>query len=153
MDRATALSLWKDVLAGSVRAEGPDLSARQAAIMMRIYLEPGPHTVRGLAGALHLGKPAVSRALDALTTLDFVRRRKDERDLRNVLVQRTSAGTDYLSELGDRILACEQALDISSETLEALRETQREAHRETDRERLGETSAAASGKPSARSAA
>jgi len=71
MDRATALSLWKDVLANSVKAEGPDLSARQAAILMRIYLEPGPHTVRGLAGALNLGKPAVSRALDALTALDL----------------------------------------------------------------------------------
>ena len=63
-------NLWKDVLANSVKAEGPDLSARQAAILMRIYLEPGPHTVRGLAGALNLGKPAVSRALDALTVLD-----------------------------------------------------------------------------------
>ncbi len=107
MDRATALSLWKDVLANSVKAEGPDLSARQAAILMRIYLEPGPHTVRGLAGALNLGKPAVSRALDALTALDFVRRRKDEQDLRNVLVQRTTQGADYLCEFGDRICQCE----------------------------------------------
>src|SRR5579871_2601938 len=130
MDRATALSLWKDVLANSVRAEGPDLSARQAAIMMWIYLEPGPHTVRGLAGALRLGKPAVSRALDALTTLDFVRRRKDERDLRNVLVQRTARGSDYLSELGDRICACEQALEISGETLEALKEVHARAQSE-----------------------
>ncbi|MBI1359794.1 MAG: MarR family transcriptional regulator [Alphaproteobacteria bacterium] len=110
MDRSTALSLWKDVLADSVKTEGPDLSARQAAILMRIYLEPGPHTVRGLAGALNLGKPAVSRALDALTTLDFVRRRRDEQDLRNVLVQRTPQGAEYLSEFGDRICQCEQAI-------------------------------------------
>jgi DNA-binding MarR family transcriptional regulator len=110
MDRTTALALWKDVLSGSVKAEGPDLSARQAAILMRVYLDPGPHTVRGLAGALGLGKPAVSRALDALTALDFVRRRKDEQDLRNVLVQRTHQGAEYLSEFGDRIIACEQAL-------------------------------------------
>ena len=66
MDRASALALLKDVLAETVRADGPDLNVRQAAILLRVSLEPGPHTVRGLAEALQLGKPAVSRALDAL---------------------------------------------------------------------------------------
>src|ERR1700754_2806357 len=66
MDRAAALALLNDVLSATVKADGPDLNARQAAILMRVALEPGPHTVRGLAEALSLGKPAVSRALDAL---------------------------------------------------------------------------------------
>ena len=74
MDRVEALTLLKDVLAETVRADGPDLNVRQSAILLRVALEPGPHTVRGLAEALGLGKPAVSRALDALEELgaDYV---------------------------------------------------------------------------------
>lgn len=106
MDRLAALSLWKDVLTASVRAEGPDLSARQTAILLRVYLGQGPHTVRGLAGALKLGKPAVSRALDALSGLQLVLRKKDETDLRNVLIERTPRGMSYVAEFADRILAC-----------------------------------------------
>ena len=74
MDRSAALALLKDVLAETVRAEGPDLNVRQAAILLRVSLEPGPHTVRGLAEALGLGKPAVSRALDALQGLGLANR-------------------------------------------------------------------------------
>jgi DNA-binding MarR family transcriptional regulator len=110
MDRAIALALWKDVVTLTVKADGPDLSARQFAILMRIYLEPAPHTVRGLAQALDLGKPAVTRALDALESLGFVKRKKDEADLRNVLVQRTVQGSVFLSEFAERITSCERAL-------------------------------------------
>lgn len=106
MDRLAALGLWKDVLTASVRAEGPDLSARQTAILLRIYLGNGPHTVRGLAAALKLGKPAVSRALDALSGLQLVMRKKDEADLRNVLIERTPRGMAYVAEFADRITEC-----------------------------------------------
>lgn len=109
MDRATALALLKDVLAETVRADGPDLNVRQAAILLRVSLEPGPHTVRGLAEALSLGKPAVSRALDALSGLGLARRMPDESDRRSVLVQTTDRGHAALAGLGDRVIACERA--------------------------------------------
>ena len=110
MDRASALALLKDVLAETVRADGPDLNVRQSAILLRVSLEPGPHTVRGLAEALQLGKPAVSRALDALEGLGFAARVPDESDRRSVLVQSTARGLAALAGLGDRVIACERAL-------------------------------------------
>jgi DNA-binding MarR family transcriptional regulator len=110
MDRASALALLKDVLAETVRADGPDLNVRQSAILLRVSLEPGPHTVRGLAEALQLGKPAVSRALDALEGLGFATRVPDESDRRSVLVQSTARGLAALAGLGDRVISCERAL-------------------------------------------
>lgn len=110
MDRASALALLKDVLAETVRADGPDLNVRQAAILLRVSLETGPHTVRGLAEALQLGKPAVSRALDALEGLGLAQRVPDESDRRSVLVQSTARGLAVLAGLGDRVIACERAI-------------------------------------------
>jgi DNA-binding MarR family transcriptional regulator len=59
--------------------------------------------VRGLAAALNIAKPAVVRALDRLEELDFVRRREDPDDKRNVLLERTVKGAVYLRETGDLI--------------------------------------------------
>lgn len=97
------LALWRGVMLDIVRGEAPDLTARQMALLMTVYLTPGPHTVRGLAQALGVGKPAVTRALDTLCDLDFLRRKRDTNDKRNVLVQRTVAGSVYLTEFGERI--------------------------------------------------
>ncbi|HHN67662.1 MAG TPA: MarR family transcriptional regulator, partial [Thermopetrobacter sp.] len=40
-----ALSLWRDVNLAMVHDDAPDLSARQMAILLIVYLEPPPHTV------------------------------------------------------------------------------------------------------------
>ncbi|HBS35519.1 MAG TPA: MarR family transcriptional regulator [Parvularcula sp.] len=92
------LSNWRDVLADSVRSDGPDLSMRQWAILLTVYLNSGPHTVRALARELGVPKPAISRALDALSILGFVRRVRDEADRRIVLVQKTPEGSIYIDE-------------------------------------------------------
>lgn len=92
------LSNWRDVLADSVRSDGPDLSMRQWAILLTVYLNAGPHTVRALARELGVPKPAISRALDALSILGFVRRVRDETDRRIVLVQRTPEGSIYIDQ-------------------------------------------------------
>jgi DNA-binding MarR family transcriptional regulator len=97
------LNLWRGALVESVRRDGPDLSARQMALMLTVYLTPPPHTVRGLAEALNISKPAVTRALDRLGTLDMIRRKPDEADRRSVNVQRTVKGSVYLSEFSDMI--------------------------------------------------
>jgi len=62
------------------------------------YLNEGGHTVRGLAQDLNVSKPAITRALDRLTELDFVRRKVDPADRRSVLVQRTVKGAAFLRE-------------------------------------------------------
>lgn len=98
MTGAVSLSIWRDVTADVVRDEGPDLSLRQWAIILTVYLNPGPHTVRGLARDLNVPKPAISRALDALSILGFVRRVRDENDKRIVLVHKTPEGSLYLDK-------------------------------------------------------
>ena len=87
-----ALDLWRGAIVESVRREAPDLSARQMALLLTVYLSPPPHTVRGLALALNVSKPAVTRALDRLSEFGLVRRKVDEDDRRSVLIQRTVKG-------------------------------------------------------------
>ncbi len=92
------LTSWREVMCDAVRADGPDLSMRQWAILLTVYLNPGPHTVRALARDLNVPKPAISRALDALSILGFVKRVRDARDKRIVLVQKTTEGAIYVDE-------------------------------------------------------
>jgi len=99
-----ALSLWRDVLVASHTISSPDLTARQMALLLTVYLKPPPHTVRGLADQLHMSKPAVTRALDALGARDFLKRRRDESDRRNVLIGRTVKGSVFVSDFADTIL-------------------------------------------------
>ncbi|MEI7609217.1 MAG: MarR family transcriptional regulator [Rhodospirillaceae bacterium] len=99
-----ALGLWRKALVASVRCDGPDLSARQMALLLTVYLCDPPHTVRGLAVALNISKPAITRALDRLSVLGFIKRRRDTEDRRNVLVQRTVQGSVYLSEFSEMVV-------------------------------------------------
>jgi len=98
-----SLELWRHALVASVRGDAPDLSARQMSLMLSVYLGEGPHTVRGLAQALRISKPAVSRALDRLGELGYVYRQRDDLDRRNVLVQRTQSGARFLTDFGHLI--------------------------------------------------
>ncbi len=100
-----ALDLWHRVVLQQVRGEGHDLSLRQLSILLHIYLVPPPHTVRGLAAALGVTKPVVTRALDTMGGLQLVDRERDGRDRRNVIIKRTLEGALYLEKLGDLIRA------------------------------------------------
>ncbi len=105
-----ALRLWQQVTLSQVRGDAPDLTMRQAAILLTIYLDPPPHTVRGLAEKLGVTKPVITRALDTMGVLKLVSRHRDERDKRNVLVKRTVEGALYIKRFGDDIIA--KALDL-----------------------------------------
>ncbi|MCA1952638.1 MAG: MarR family transcriptional regulator [Hyphomicrobiales bacterium] len=100
-----ALRLWHEVGLALVRGNGVDLTSRQLAVLLTIYLEPPPHTVRGLAAKLGVTKPVITRALDAMGDMDLVSRRRDPADRRNVIIQRTVRGALFLDELGDLIAA------------------------------------------------
>jgi DNA-binding MarR family transcriptional regulator len=106
-----ALDLWRNVLAANVRGGGPDLSARQLAIVLTVYLTPAPHTVRGLAALLGISKPAVTRALDRLGTLNLARRKRDAADRRSVLVQRTVKGSVFLADFAELVATTGAQLD------------------------------------------
>lgn len=92
-----ALGLWLDVTSRSVQSDGPDLTARQTALMLTVYLEAGPHTVRALAQRLGVRKPAIVRAIDTLQDVGLVERRPDPADRRNIFVVGTEAGAERLS--------------------------------------------------------
>jgi DNA-binding MarR family transcriptional regulator len=100
-----ALLLWHDVTLDLVRDDEFDLSLRQMAILLTIYLDTPPHTVRGLAAKLGVTKPVITRALDSMGKLDLVARRRDDNDRRNVLVQRTVKGALAVERLGDIVVA------------------------------------------------
>ena len=104
IEELQALDLWRRALVASVRLAAPDLSARQMSILLTVYLTPPSHTVRGLARDLNISKPAVTRAIDRLTEIEFVRRKVDEQDRRSVLVQRTVRGSVFLREFGELIV-------------------------------------------------
>lgn len=100
-----ALRLWHDVVFDLVRDSERDLTMRQMAVLLTVYLEPPPHTVRGLAEKLGVTKPVITRALDTMGRLGLVTRRRDEADRRNVLVHRTLDGALAVERLGDVIVA------------------------------------------------
>ena len=109
-----ALTLWHDVTLDLVQGVAlglmrdgdgpPDLTLRQIAILLTIYLDTPPHTVRGLAAKLGVTKPVITRALDTMGKLDLVSRRRDEADRRNVVVQRTVKGALTVEKLGDLLV-------------------------------------------------
>ncbi|MFN3314290.1 MAG: MarR family transcriptional regulator [Hyphomonas sp.] len=105
MSEREGLELWRKAVTASVRSEAPDLTARQQAVLMTIALAPGPHTVRGLAEHLGVAKPAITRALDALERLHFIRRLPDDTDLRSIFVERTADGMAYLRAFAQLVLA------------------------------------------------
>lgn len=107
MSEREALNLWRRALSSYVRTSDGDLTARQQAILMTVALSAGPHTVRGLATDLELAKPAVTRAVDALEKQGFVRRRRDEHDLRSVIIERTVQGMTWLREFAELVIAAE----------------------------------------------
>ncbi len=92
------VGILRDTIVSLVRRDGVDLSARQLGVFLTCYLNEGGHTVRGLAYELNVSKPAITRALDRLTELDYVRRKVDPSDRRSVLVQRTVKGAAFLRE-------------------------------------------------------
>ncbi len=112
MKTATALDMWRLTTVEGVRRDSPDLTARQMAVMLTVYLTPPPHTVRGLAAQLNVSKPAITRALDRLSQLGLAKRKIDQTDRRSILVQRTVKGSVYLTEFGEIVTHTLKTLEL-----------------------------------------
>lgn len=104
MEVRAVLDLLRGAVVEGVRRDSPDLTARQLAVLLTVYVAEAPHTVRGLAAALNVSKPAITRAIDRLSELNLVRRRIDEADRRNVLIQRTVSGSVFVSDYAELFL-------------------------------------------------
>ena len=116
LEHGSGLKLVHDLAMGLVhqtRANGAsDFTLRQLSILLTVYLEQPPHTVRGLARKLGVTKPVITRALDSMGKQEIIARRRDEADRRNVIIQRTVKGALYVESLGDLIV--EKASAISA---------------------------------------
>jgi DNA-binding MarR family transcriptional regulator len=99
LDPDRLLAILQAAICASVRADGPDLSARQLSIMLVVGLDSGMHTVRGLAACLSQSKPVISRALDRLCKLQMAYRIEDPRDRRSILVVPTENGLEFVAGL------------------------------------------------------
>lgn len=104
---AQPLASWMGTLIDYVQSARPDLTNRQMALLMVVYLLPGPHTVRGLAARLRVSKPVVTRALNTLGALGYLRRQKDDADLRNIFIEQTPQGLAFLDEFAELIARTE----------------------------------------------
>lgn len=98
-----ALKLWQEVSLALVLDNKPDLTTRQMTILLTVYLEPPPHTVRGLAAKLDVTKPVITRALDTMGRMELLKRKRDDRDRRNVIIQRTVEGALFLEQFADLV--------------------------------------------------
>lgn len=94
------IAAWHGFIADYVRSGLPDLTNRQMAIFLAVSLSQGPHTVRGLAAALGLSKPVITRALNKLSELGYLRRQRDLTDRRNVIIAPTDKGAQFLEHIG-----------------------------------------------------
>lgn len=104
MRPSQSLRLWQQVTLSQVRDGAHDLTMRQMAILLTIYLDPPPHTVRGLAAKLEVTKPVITRALDTMGALRLVSRHRDPADKRNVLIKRTVEGVLFVERFGDIVI-------------------------------------------------
>jgi DNA-binding MarR family transcriptional regulator len=104
MRPSQSLRLWQQVMLAEVRDDSHDLTIRQIAILLTVYLDPPPHTVRGLAERLKVTKPVITRALDTMGAMKLLSRHRDENDKRNVLIRRTVEGALYVERIGDLII-------------------------------------------------
>jgi DNA-binding MarR family transcriptional regulator len=84
---AEKLETLRDALIDGVRGEmGPDLTQRQLALLLILVTKPEGHHVRDLSARMQVGKPAITRAMDRLESLQFATREpaRDRRDVQCV---------------------------------------------------------------------
>ena len=99
-DQANVVDIWTGRLG---LKQGHTEEVRALARMVATDHEAVQQLGRDLAKKLGVSKPVITRALDSMGKLELVTRRRDEKDRRNVLIQRTVKGALYLERLADTI--------------------------------------------------
>ena len=99
-----ALAFWQGVNVHALQFMPVDLSARQSAVLLHVYLNDEQYGIKDIAYALQISKPAVCRAVDALEDLRLVKRKPDPTDGRHVLITPTAKGSNYLGKFARIIM-------------------------------------------------
>jgi DNA-binding MarR family transcriptional regulator len=100
-----ALTLWHGVTSAALEHLPYDLSSRQTAILLHVYLLPSPHSIKNLSKSLSISKAAICRAVDVLENAKLLRRASDRNDKRNILLLPTAKGSTFLQEFASLILS------------------------------------------------
>ena len=79
--------------------KGDDLTLRQCAVLLRVASLAEPQTVRGMAAALNVSKPAITRAIDRLAHDGLAVRVVDQSDRRSIHVRLTENGKAWIADL------------------------------------------------------
>ena len=72
------------------------LTIRQLAVLVQLYVLNQQGSVRDFAAALNLSKPAVTRALDRLEEIDLLRRNTSKDDRREIELLKTPKGQAFI---------------------------------------------------------
>lgn len=94
------LHVIRQACVAEIRSDHPDLTLRQLGVLLVVYSTDEVQMVRRLAKRLKVQKPVISRVLDRLSELGWVKRGIDLEDRRNVLVLRTTSGAAMMERLG-----------------------------------------------------
>ena len=87
------------ILVNYVRSDKPDLPNMQMAVLLIVYMTPGPHTARDLALQLRASKSAISRTLSRLSLLGYVQQERDARERRKSIILPTDKGAAFVEDL------------------------------------------------------
>lgn len=98
-----SLNLWCKVLLRGMKEAEFDLSTRQTAILLSVYLGANPHSVKTLSEELGISKAAICRATDVLCGHGLLKRRRGEADKRQVTLTKTIKGMIFLSDMAEII--------------------------------------------------
>ncbi|MDD2704135.1 MAG: MarR family transcriptional regulator [Acidocella sp.] len=89
--------LFSDALLHLRKTQNDDLSVRALSVLLECA--KGTQTVRGLAEALGINKPSITRAADRLQAEGWLRRDPDKADKRSVLLNLTPKGKTFARRL------------------------------------------------------
>ena len=105
-----AWKLWHEAWSALVRPEGPDQSTRQMANLPQGCISPLLQTLRRPANIPRIFNLPDVLAMNTLNHGKFARRKRDESDKRNVLIQPKVKGSIFLSEFSDGMVVASEDL-------------------------------------------
>jgi len=91
---------WRLALIVNPKLRAARLNTLKMGILVVVYGEEEPHTVKNLATRLFVSAPAISRSLDNLEHSKLIKRLRDKKDHRVVRIQRTRQGLELMADIG-----------------------------------------------------
>ena len=99
-ESAPHAAILRLLLAG-LACSGHDLTARQFAAFLTVYMADGPLTLAALASSLGVSPAGASQITDRLVRLDLLGREEDQDDRRRVRIRQTPRGADLFRQMAD----------------------------------------------------